>query len=155
MIVAKMAVNKLTKGGSETERWSWPNIAIAAVAGIAAGFALGAIFNLRSQTITLIALGGVGLAFYKAFTTKLAPQWEWSESWFGASDDGELDVYDIEDEMRAMGATDAGGLVVPANPALGATDSGGRVVSANPALGAAGGAMDILKKQQAAYPGSY
>jgi len=87
MIAAKAAVNKVTAGGSETERWSWPNIATAAISGFLVSFAAGSLLNLKQSTTRMIFMGGLTLAMYKAFTTKLAPQWGWTESWFGADDD--------------------------------------------------------------------
>jgi len=103
MVAAKAAVNKITAGGSETERWSWPNIATAALTGFLAAFLLGAVFNLPRSTTSMIFMGGLALSLYKAFTTKLAPQWGWSESWFGAEDEihpdllgagGEIDIFE-------------------------------------------------------------
>lgn len=174
MVVAKAAVNKLTEGGSEQVRWTWPNIATAAASSMVAAFALGALFKLKKPTVGLIAAGGVSLAMYKAFTCKLAPKWGWSESWFGADEDvinpallGQdihpdflgaepgIEVMEYEavpeygqlpGEMYGYGAaTQSGGQVVNYDPTMGAaTDSGGQVVSYNPAFGMA-----------ASYPGGY
>lgn len=155
MLIAKVAVNKLTPGGSETERWSWPNIAMAAGSSIAVAFALGAIFKLKKPTVAMIAVGGGALAAYKLFTTKLAPKWGWSESWFGADENAihpdflgagadEFEVVDYSASMPAdqsvgyipgVGATNAGGKVVPYNPNMGATNAGGKVVPYNPNMG--------------------
>jgi hypothetical protein len=171
MVVAKAAVNKLTEGGSEQVRWTWPNIATAAASSLVAAFTLGAVFKLKKPTVGLIAAGGVSLAMYKAFTCKLAPKWGWSESWFGADEDvinpallgqdihpdflgagGEIEVMEYEPvtdygqlpgEMYGA-ATQSGGQVVPYDPTFGATDSGGQQVPYNPAFGMAGN-----------YPGGY
>lgn len=145
MVIAKAAVNKLTEGGNEQIRWTWPNIAMAAASSIVAAFALGAVFKLKKPTVGLIAAGGVSLALYKAFTCKLAPKWGWSETWFGADEDAihpdflgagnpsnsAIDVYDYEpaDVGEATSywgadATNSGGQVVPMNPAMGADDYG-------------------------------
>jgi hypothetical protein len=87
MIIAKAAVNKITAGGSETELWSWPNIATAALSGFIAAFVLGAVFNLSQNVTRLVFMGGLALAMFKAFTTKLAPKWGWTQTWFGADED--------------------------------------------------------------------
>lgn len=87
MVAAKAAVNKITAGGSETERWSWPNIATAALTGFLAAFLLGAVFNLPQRVTSLIFMGGLALSLYKLFTTKVAPKWGWTEQWFGADED--------------------------------------------------------------------
>lgn len=172
MVVAKAAVNKLTEGGSEQVRWSWPNIATAAASGMVAAFALGALFKLKKPTVGLIAAGGVSLAMYKAFTCKLAPKWGWSESWFGADEDinpallgqdihpdflgagQDIEVMEYETvpeygqlpgEMYGYGATDSGGQMIPYDPSMGAaTESGGQVIPYDPAFGMA-----------ASYPGGY
>ncbi len=104
MVIAKVAVNKITSNGSETERWSWPNIATAALAGFLGAFILGAVFRLPQHTTRYIFMGGLALAAYKAFTCKIAPQWAWTTSWFGADEDvnpallgmgaeGEIDIF--------------------------------------------------------------
>lgn len=97
MIIAKVAVNKITSNGSETERWSWPNIATAALAGFLGAFILGAVFRLPQQTTRLVFMGGLALAVYKAFTCKVAPNWAWTTSWFGADED-------INPALLGMGA---------------------------------------------------
>lgn len=147
MLIAKAAVNKLTPGGSETERWSWPNIAMAAGSSIAVAFALGAMFRFKKPTVAWIAVGGGALAAYKAFTCKLAPKWGWSESWFGAEDEidptylgaDEFDVVDYSPTpmgyIPGMGATMSPAPLVPYNPYMGATDGGGKVVQYNPNMG--------------------
>ena len=149
MLIAKAAVNKLTPGGSETERWSWPNIAMAAGSSIAVAFALGAIFKFKKPTVAYIAVGGGALAAYKAFTCKLAPRWGWSESWFGADEEidptylgaDEFEVMDYTPGMETMGyipgmgATMSPARLVDYNPNMGATDGGGKVVQYNPNMG--------------------
>lgn len=168
MIVAKVSVNKLTSGGSETELWSWPNIFMAAGSSIVVAFACGTLLKMKKPTVAMIAMGGVGLSFYKAFTTKFAPQWTWTKDWFGADADinpelmgaGEFEVVDYAPAMGAMpgqamlGATNAGGQTVPFNPAMGATDSGGQLVAYNPNMGAADYAQ-LSRRTARAYPGSY
>lgn len=197
MVCAKVAVNKLTKGGSETELWSWPNIAMAAVTSMLVAAAFGSIFKVKKNTAAMIALGGISLAFYKIITTKFAPEWNWTQEWFGADEidpqylgADDIDIFEpvagnygylpgqgyedqAADQMLGemgndpaytdymMGQTDAGGQVVPFDPAMGSvTDSGGQVVPFNPAMGAAGD--ESLSELQAigqrvanAYPGSY
>jgi hypothetical protein len=158
MVAAKAAVNKITAGGSETERWSWPNIATAALTGFLAAFLLGAVFNLPRSTTSLIFMGGLALSLYKAFTTKLAPKWTWAESWFGADEDinpallgagGEIDIFapiqgygedyevydgygydeDAENMLGEMGF-DGGNTLSPYDPTM-----GGEVVPFQPELG--------------------
>ncbi len=168
MVVAKAAVNKLTEGGSETLRWTWPNIAMAAAASIITAILLGAVFNLKKPTIGLIAAGGVALAMYKAFTTKLAPKWGWSEDWFGAdadmvnpqSEGAEVDVFEESDNVSGAtsywGATDSGGQTVPFDSAMGSTDAGGQTVAWNPAMGDdVSNLRRVGNRVAAAYPGSY
>lgn len=170
MVVAKVAVNKLTSGGSETERWSWPNIFMAAGSALVVAFAGGALLKLKKPTVATIAMGGVGLAIYKIFTTKIAPKWGWTESWFGADEEidpamlgfgaEEYDVLDYDSGVGSLpgqtmlGATNAGGLTVPFNPYMGATDTGGREVPFNPYMGSADyGKMS--RRIASGYPGSY
>jgi hypothetical protein len=159
MLIAKAAVNKITAGGSETELWSWPNIATAALAGFVAAFVLGAVFNLNQVCTRFIFMGGLALALFKAFTTKLAPKWGWTQTWFGADEDvnpallgagaggGEIDIYEpipVGDEQYEVvdgyGYGDEGtnqvlqemgfaGQLSPYNPAMGA------LTPYNPALG--------------------
>jgi len=170
MVIAKAAVNKLTAGGSETERWSWPNIAMAAGSAMVAAFAGGALLKLKKPTVAMVATGGVALAVYKIFTTKLAPKWGWSESWFGADDvaihpdflgagEDEYEVLDYQANgvgyLPGYGATDSGGQLVPFNPSMGASDAGGQVVSFNPNMGAANDYRLLQRKVAASYPGSY
>lgn len=173
MVVAKAAVNKLTAGGSETERWSWPNIMMAAGSALVVAFAGGAILKLKKPTVAMVAMGGIGLALYKIFTTKLAPRWSWSESWFGGEDEidpamlgtgaranDEIEVFDYEAAGalpgQMLGQTNAGGLVVPYNPymGMGQTDSGGRLVPYNPNMGADNYGQ-LSRRLAAGYPGSY
>lgn len=169
MIIAKVATNKLTAGGSETEKWTWPNIFMSGAASMVAAFVCGALFKAKKPTVALIAMGGVGLALYKMFTTKFAPQWGWTSSWFGADSDinpelfgaDDFEVVDYAPEVsygnlpgQIMGATDSGGQLVAYNPAMGATDTGGRTVAYNPAFGADDyGAMS--RRIASSYPGSY
>jgi hypothetical protein len=171
MVIAKVAVNKLTSGGSETERWSWPNIMMAGGAAMVAAFAGGALFKLKKPTTAMIATGGVALAVYKIFTTKLAPKWGWSESWFGADEDvaihpdflgaeeDEFEVVDYQPNVGYLpgqvGATDAGGMVVPFNANMGSTDAGGMTVPYNPNMGSAESYKAAQRRVAAAYPGSY
>jgi hypothetical protein len=153
MVVAKVAVNKLTQGGSEKEAWSWPNIFMAAGSSLVVAFAAGALFKLKKPTVALIATGGCALALYKIMTCKLAPKWGWTESWFGADEDvihpdflGAADEFEVIDYTPknvgylpgqvGMGATNTGGRVVAYNPNMGATDTGGQVVPYNPNMGA-------------------
>ena len=152
MVVAKVAVNKLTEGGSETVRWTWPNIFMAAGSSLVVAFAAGALFKLKKPTVALIATGGCALALYKIFTCKLAPKWGWTESWFGADEDvihpdfmSAADEYETIDYTPSnvgylpgqvgLGATNTGGRVVAYNPNMGATDTGGNVVPYNPNMG--------------------
>lgn len=144
MIVAKVAVNKLTDGGSEKIAWSWPNIFMAAGSSVVAAFIMGA-FGMKKPTVSLVAIGGVGLALYKTFTCKVAPRWAFTEDWFGADDDSipmgygaddELEVVDFEPALTGYGATDGGGRVVARNPYMGeSTGGGGHLVSRNPTMG--------------------
>jgi hypothetical protein len=151
MILAKAAVNKLTEGGSEQVRWTWPNIATAAAASMVAAFAAGALFKLKKPTVGLIAAGGISLALYKAFTCKLAPKWGWSESWFGADEDyvnpallGQDNIHpdflgagpEI-DVMEYEAVPEYGQLPGEVYGYGAATDSGGQVIAYNPAMGAA------------------
>ena len=108
-----------------------------------------------------IAGGGIALAMYKAFTCKLAPRWTWSESWFGADEDIEINPeflgvessapeFEIVEESPMLGS--AGGQVIPYDPAMGS--AGGEVVPYDRSMGQ----IDELKevgRRQAAYPGSY
>ena len=171
MVIAKVAVNKLTAGGSETERWSWPNIFMAGGAALVAAFAGGALLKLKKPTVALVATGGCALALYKVFTCKIAPKWGWSESWFGADEDAihpdflgagedDFEVIDYEPSVgylpgQGVGDTDAGGQVVAYNPNMGATDTGGQVVAFNPNMGAAGEFRTLQRRVANAYPGSY
>jgi len=184
MVIAKAAVNKLTEGGDEQTRWSWPNIAMAAASSIIAAFILGAVFKLKKPTIGLIAAGGVSLAMYKAFTCKLAPKWGWSESWFGADDeihpdflgagqDGSEAIEVVDYEPADVGeassywgqSTDSGGQVVNYNPAMGydpnmgavETNAGGQVVPWVPSMGAAEapGSIGDLRQVSARVAQSY
>jgi hypothetical protein len=154
MIVAKVAVNKLTEGGSEKVAWSWPNIFMAAGSSVVAAFVLGA-FGMKKPTVALVAVGGVGLALYKTFTCKVAPRWAWTEDWFGADElppyipygaDDELEVVDFE----PVGATEGGGQLVARNPYMGATSGGGRLVGRNPNMGA-GDYQAISARSRTAY----
>lgn len=169
MVVAKACVNKLTEGGSETQRWSWANIFMAAGSSLVAAFALGALLRLKRPTVAMIAAGGVALAMYKIFTCKLAPQWTWTESWFGADEDlinpalrgyGEEDVIDYEPVGQlpgysGMGYTNAGGQVVAFDPTMGATDAGGQVVPFNPAMGSAENDIATARRVTAAYSSGF
>jgi hypothetical protein len=185
MVAAKAAVNKITAGGSETELWSWPNIATAALTGFLAAFLLGAVFNLSRSTTSLIFMGGLALSMYKLFTTKVAPKWVWTHTWFGADDEinpallgagseidifqpitgaGEydVDVYDgygdeSEEMLDEMGY--AGNELVPYNPAMGSD-----VVPVYPEMGADDlspypSSLNESARQLAvaakSYPGSY
>jgi len=156
MVIAKAAVNKLSDGGSETDKWSWGNIATAAASGLVASFALGALFKLKRPTVGYIAAGGVALAMYKAFTTKLAPKWGWSESWFGAEDDIHPDFLGAGDEE--FDVVDYEGIDDGGYGAL-ETNSGGQVVDYNPNMGAASPAVTDMRQVgnriASAYPGSY
>jgi hypothetical protein len=170
MVIAKVAVNKLTEGGSEKMAWSWPNIFMAAGSSVVAAFILGA-FGIKKPTVALVAVGGVGLALYKAFTCKVAPRWTWSEQWFGADDTvaidpaflgaNELDVVDYEPGdmgyLPGVGATDAGGMLVPYNANMGAdyTETGGQVVPYNANMGAANMYQQIGNRARNMYRNSY
>lgn len=176
MLIAKAAVNKLTAGGSETERWSWTNIGVAGVSSVAVALIAKQVLSLKQPTVFFIAAGGVALMFYKIFTTKIAPRWGWSESWFGADSDinpallgagnedyllsDDIDVIDdsgmgmLPGQSDMMGASDSGGQVVNFNPAMGYTESGGQVVPFNPAMGAVDTAFqEISRRAEEAYPG--
>lgn len=169
MVIAKAAVNKLTDGGSETQRWSWANIFMAAGSSLVAAFALGALFRLKRPTVAMIAAGGVALSFYKIFTCKLAPQWTWTESWFGADEDlinpalrgyGEENVIDYEPVGQlpgysGMGYTNAGAQVVRFDPTMGATDAGGQTVPFNPAMGSVENDVKTARRVAAAYSGGF
>jgi hypothetical protein len=177
MVVAKAAVNKLTEGGSEQVRWTWPNIATAAASSMVAAFALGALFKLKKPTVGLIAAGGVSLAMYKAFTCKLAPKWGWSESWFGADEDvinpallGQDNIhpdflgYGAEPEIDVMEYEEVpeyGQLPGEMYGYGAATESGGQVVPYDPSMGAAtesGGQVVPYNPafgMAANYPGGY
>jgi hypothetical protein len=171
MVIAKVAVNKLTTGGSETERWSWPNIFMAGGASMVAAFAAGALFKLKKPTVALVATGGVALALYKVFTCKIAPKWGWSESWFGADDDvnihpdflgageDEFEVVDYEPSVGYLpgqyGATDSGGQVVAFNPNMGAANTGGQVVPFNPNMGFGDSYQAASRRVAGDYPGGY
>jgi hypothetical protein len=149
MVMAKIAVNKLTEGGSETDLWSWPNIFMAAASSMIGGFAVGTLLGLKKITIAMIGLGGVALAFYKMITTKFAQKWEWSKSWLGADEDDTLIAPEFQGSILEttnyspsvgqlpgyMGETDSGGRMVPFDPRFGATDSGGRMVPSDPRFG--------------------
>jgi hypothetical protein len=167
MVIAKVAVNKLTEGGSEKVAWTWPNIFMAAGSSVVAAFILGA-FGVKKPTVALIAVGGIGLALYKTFTCKIASRWAWSESWFGADEVSlnpnylgeEIDVVDYEPGsvvgyIPGVGATDAGGQLVPYNPNMGATNSGGQVVPYNPNLGAGNIYQQIGARARGMYRNSY
>jgi hypothetical protein len=162
MTIAKVAVNKLTEGGSEKMAWSWANIFMAAGSSIVGAFVLGA-FGIKKPTVALIAVGGVGLAIYKTITCKIAPRWSFTEDWFGADEVAidpaflgqEIDVVDYEPGgmgyLPGVGYTDAGGQVVPYNPNMGYTDAGGQVVPYNPNMGAADPYKNIVNRSHAAY----
>jgi hypothetical protein len=152
MVVAKVAVNKLTEGGSEKIAWTWSNIFMAAGSSLVFAMAAGALFKLKKPTVALVATGGCALAVYKIFTCKLAPKWGWTESWFGADEDvispdlmgagNEFEVLDYTPRnvgylpgQVGMGATNTGGRVVAFNPNMGATDTGGQVVPFDPNMG--------------------
>lgn len=184
MILAKVAVNKITSNGSETERWSWPNIATAALAGFLGAFILGAVFKLPRQTTSYIFMGGLALAVYKAFTCKIAPQWTWTTTWFGQDEDvnpallgagGEIDVFEPvpvdgsgeyevvdgygQDSQEVLNQMGFAGNLVPYNPQMGDTLS-----PVYPEMGFGGlspypagidqRAADLVKMSKA-YPGSY
>lgn len=160
MIVAKVAVNKLTEGGSEKAAWSWPNIMMAAGSSVVAAFILGA-FGLKKPTVALVAVGGVGLALYKAFTCKVAPKWGWTEDWFGEDDqhpyipygaDDDLEVVDFEPAVSGYGATDGGGRLVASNPYMGSTGGGGALVQDNPYMGG-NEFQNIASRARMAYSG--
>lgn len=162
MVIAKVAVNKLTEGGSEKMAWTWPNIFMAAGSSVVAAFILGA-FGIKKPTVALVAVGGVGLALYKTFTCKIAPKWAWSEDWFGADDvpidpaflGEEIDVVDYEPGgvgyLPGVGYTEAGGQVVPYNPNMGATNAGGQVVPYNANMGAANTYKNIVNRSRSVY----
>lgn len=167
MVIAKVAVNKLTEGGSEKVAWTWPNIFMAAGSSVVAAFILGA-FGVKKPTVALIAVGGIGLALYKTFTCKIATRWAWSESWFGADEVSidpnylgeEIDVVDYEPGsgvgyIPGVGATDAGGQLVPYNPNMGATNAGGQLVPYNPNLGAGNIYQQIGARARGMYRNSY
>lgn len=159
MIVSKVAVNKLTEGGSEKAAWSWPNIMMAAGSSVVAAFILGA-FGFKKPTVALVAVGGVGLALYKAFTCKVAPKWGWTESWFGEDEhpyipygaDDDLEVVDFEPAVSGYGATDGGGRLVASNPYMGATGGGGQLVEANPYM-SGNEYQNIAARSRMAYSG--
>jgi hypothetical protein len=171
MVIAKVAVNKLTTGGSEQERWSWPNIFMAGGASMVAAFAAGALFKLKKPTVALVATGGVALALYKVFTCKIAPKWGWSESWFGADDvsihpdflgagEDEFEVVDYQPSVGYLpgqyGAANTGGQLVPFNPNMGATNTGGQVVAFNPNMGFGDSYQSAQRRVSGeSYPGSY
>jgi hypothetical protein len=185
MILAKVAVNKITQNGSETERWSWPNIATAALAGFLGAFVLGAVFKLPQQTTRYIFMGGLALAAYKAFTCKIAPQWAWTTTWFGQDEDvnpallgagADIDVfapvpvdgadeYEVVDgygygqENQMLNQMGFAGELVPYNPQMGDTLS-----PVYPEMGYSGlspypAGVDQraadLVRASKAYPGSY
>jgi hypothetical protein len=153
MVVAKVAVNKLTEGGSEKMAWTWPNIFMAAGSSVVAAFILGA-FGMKKPTVALVAVGGVGLALYKTFTCKVAPRWGWTEDWFGEDEhpyipygaDDDLEVVDFE----AINGTEGGGRLVARNPYMGSTSGGGRLVDRNPTMGA-GDYRSIAAQSRMAY----
>jgi hypothetical protein len=144
MVVAKVAVNKLTAGGSEKEAWSWPNIFMAAGSSVVAAFILGA-FGLRKPTVALIAVGGVGLALFKTMTCKIATRWPITDEWFG--EDNALpsemmgaDEFEVVDYTpgEMLGQTNAGGRLVPSAAWMGATEAtegGGQLVAPMPGMG--------------------
>lgn len=134
MIIAKVAVNKLTEGGSEKEAWTWPNIFMAAGASVVAAFILGA-FGVRKPCVILIAVGGIGLALFKVFTCKIAPKWGWTESWFGETDVSPGLDLEVADYEPAAGIGAGGGMLVPMNPAMGQSGGGGQLVAMNPTMG--------------------
>lgn len=162
MITSKAAVNKLTEGGSEQIRWTWPNIATAAASSTIAAFLFGAVLKLKKPTVGYIAGGGIALAMYKAFTCKLAPRWTWSESWFGADEDIEINPeflgaatpdtaeFEVVEESPMLGA--AGGQLVQYDPSMG--DAGGQVVPYDRSMGQVDELQEVGRRQ-AAYPGSY
>jgi len=168
MVIAKVAVNKLTEGGSEKVSWTWPNIFMAAGSSVVAAFILGA-FGVKKPTVALIAVGGVGLALYKTFTCKIAPRWAWSEDWFGADEvsidpnylgSEEIDVVDYEPGsgvgyIPGVGATDGGGQLVPYNPNMGATNAGGQLVPYNANMGGMNQYQMIGARARGKYRNSY
>jgi hypothetical protein len=168
MIIAKVAVNKLTEGGSEKMGWTWPNIFMAAGASIVGAFVLGA-FGIKKPTVAMVAIGGVGLSVYKIFTCKVAPKWGWTESWFGADEDtmihpdflgeGEIDVVDYEPAdmgyIPGVGGTGGGGMLVDYNPNMGATNAGGQMVDYNPNMGALNPYQQMGRRSRGYYRNAY
>jgi hypothetical protein len=85
-VTAKVAVNMTTEGGSEHELWSWPNIGVSLLSGMVlsgGAYAMGA----KPRVALRIFEGACLISLYKAFTTKLAPKWQWTNTWFGEDDD--------------------------------------------------------------------
>jgi hypothetical protein len=183
MIVAKAAVNKITAGGSETELWTWPNIATAALASFLAAFMLGAVFNLNVNVTRLIFTGGLVLAMYKTFTTKIAPKWGWTQTWFGADEDvnpallgagpeGQIDIFEPV-PMTNVGAdtyevvdgygqnemlTEMGfaGNLTPYNPTMGyLSPPVPEMGNLSPYPASVDSAARALVRGSSAYPGSY
>mgnify|MGYP001813007574 CR=1 FL=1 len=186
MVFAKFSVNTVTqagwtKGGQETDPWSWGNIAAAALSASLLAMLLRYTRVLKKQTAIMVAVGGIALALYKVITTQIAPKWQWTQDWLGQDEDipsslvaaDNVNVYDTGDygylpgheqymgaaEPTLVPATQSGGQVVPFNPAMGQTQSGGQVVAYNPAMGTAPGSpqdvMGVGQRIAAAYPGSY
>lgn len=153
MIVAKVAVNKLTEGGSEKQAWTWPNIFMAAGSSIVAAFVLGA-FGMKKPCVALVAVGGVGLALYKTFTCKIAPKWGWTEDWFGEdamlpSAAADLEVPEFEPSYSGFGG--GGGQLVARNPYMGQAGGGGQLVPRNPAMGEDNEYQRIARTSRAMY----
>jgi hypothetical protein len=137
MVVAKVAVNKLTAGGSEKEAWSWPNIFMAAGSSVVAAFILGA-FGLKKPTVALIAVGGVALALFKTATCKIATRWPWTDEWFG--EDNQLptemmgaDEFEVVDYTPGAMLGQGGGQLVTPTAWMGA--GGGQLVAPMPGMG--------------------
>jgi hypothetical protein len=157
MVVAKVAVNKLTAGGSEKEAWSWPNIFMAAGSSVVAAFILGA-FGLKKPTVALIAVGGVGLALFKTMTCKIATRWPWTDEWFG--EDNSLpsemigaDEFEVVDYTPGamLGQTNAGGRLVPSAAWMGATEGGGQLVAPMPGMGSVQDMSNIANQTRMMY----
>ena len=86
-LTAKIAVNKFTEGGSETQRWTWSNVGVAVLSGFVVALGASAVFGAKYKVAQRILEGAMLITAYKAFTTQLAPKWGWTETWFGADDD--------------------------------------------------------------------
>lgn len=184
MIVAKAAVNKITSGGSETELWSWPNIATAALSSFLAAFVLGAVFNLNVNVTRLIFTGGLVLAIYKTFTTKIAPKWGWTQTWFGADEDvnpallgagagGQIDIFEpipmtnigadtyevvdgYGDSNEMLEQMGFAGNLTPYNPTMGyLSPPVPEMGGVSPYPASVDAAAQALVRASSAYPGSY